>query len=366
MKATSILIIGACMALSIGPQAHAAINSKDLKYRSSENFQELVGLEVWNLQNEKLGKVKFVTADLENARLVEVVVTSGGGLFGIGAVKTAVAPRALALDSAGQVLRLDMSRAGFAAAPRFDPSHMAPATAAERVAAVDRYFGLKPWFFLPGQRVVEDAKILPLGHIRRLNDILGLRISSVQRGYLGKVGSLMTDLPKGQIVHVVAVANTMGANSSIVIQPRSLKYDAGHHALVVDNNYEQLAGEPRFKWLNSNSFQQEAYVNRQVQADKGLHSKQNANEGRVRNATAMERGEDYRDRAKTARIQQAIQADSSLSANAKNIEVVTLNGQTTLRGHVNAAEGKRKVGAIAAELGRPENVSNLLVVRPRR
>ena len=134
----------------------------------------------------------------------------------------------------------------------------------------------------------------------------------------------------------------------------------------MDDTKADVAGEPRFRWLNRSrtSYQEEQYVNRDVEADKGLHSKQNAQAGKVRNATPMEQGENFRDEQKTARIKQAIQADPSLSANAKNVEVVTHNAQTTLRGHVNSAEGKRRIGEIAAKAGRAENVSNLLEVRP--
>jgi osmotically-inducible protein OsmY len=46
------------------------------------------------------------------------------------------------------------------------------------------------------------------------------------------------------------------------------------------------------------------------------------------------------------------------------VEVGTLDGRVTLRGHVNTDEGKRVIGEIAAKAVRPENVSNLLEVRP--
>jgi osmotically-inducible protein OsmY len=46
------------------------------------------------------------------------------------------------------------------------------------------------------------------------------------------------------------------------------------------------------------------------------------------------------------------------------VEVGTLNGRVTLRGHVNTEEGKRVIGGIAAMTAQPENVSNLLEVRP--
>lgn len=366
MKLKPTLTTFALMASCLCLQTQGAGEPEALKYRRTEKFAELAGLEVWNMQNEKLGKVKFVTADLENGRLVEVVITSGGGFFGYGAKYTAVAPRAMTFDEKGQLLRLNASRAKFAAAPKFDSSHMAAATARERVAEVDRYFGLQPWFYLDGQKVVRNAQLLPLGHIKKFSELMDLPISSVQRGYLGEVSSLITDLPKGQLVHVIAQRNTMSGTENIVIQSRALKYNATHSALVVDDNFKQLAGEPHFNWLSDGSFAQESYVNRDVQADKGLHSKQNAQSGKVRNATAMEQGTDFRDRQKTASINQAIQADPSLSSNAKNIEVVTLHAQTTLRGRVNTAEGKRRIGEIAAKLGRPENVSNQLVVQELR
>jgi osmotically-inducible protein OsmY len=107
-------------------------------------------------------------------------------------------------------------------------------------------------------------------------------------------------------------------------------------------------------------------VNREVKADGGRHSRQNAQEGKVRSATAMQQGAGFRDRQNTDRINQAIRGDSRLSANAKNVEVVTLHGQTTLRGHVNTLNDRNEIGAIAAKLGRPENVSNQLEVRPQR
>lgn len=151
-----------------------------------------------------------------------------------------------------------------------------------------------------------------------------------------------------------------------MIQSRALQFNAAHDGLVLDRSLVECAGEPQLNWHGGRkeSFQQEAYVNREVQADKGLHSRQSAQEGIVKGSISMEEGQSFRDDQKTARIKQAIQADSSLSAHAKGVEVVTLNGQTTLRGHVNTVEGKRKIGETAARIGRPENVSNLIEIRP--
>jgi hypothetical protein len=66
-------------------------------YAPVKHFTELVGLEVRNFSNEELGKIKFITVDFENARVVDVVITSGGGFLGWNARITAVPPLALSM-----------------------------------------------------------------------------------------------------------------------------------------------------------------------------------------------------------------------------------------------------------------------------
>ena len=354
-------------ALLAGPlccSLQASDLSHDLKYRAEEQFTEFKGAEVRNLQNEKFGRVSDVTVDLQNGRLVEVIVSSGGFL-GIGTRRISVAPRALTLDAAKRVLRLDVSKAKFDASPRFRSSDMNGPSALESLEALNRYYGLKPWFFEEGQAVKKNAEILKLGHVERTTHIIGLPVVDTDGRIIGRVSVVKMDLPKGQIPHVVVLTNDADSPRS-VIQSRALRFNPSKNALILDNSAAELAGQPHFKWLHGSqtAFEQESYVNRKVEADVGLHSRQNAQEGIVKSATPMEQGQNFRDEQKTGRILQAIQADPRLSANAKNVEVVTLNAQTTLRGHVNSAEGKRKIGEIAAKAGRPENVSNLLEVRP--
>jgi len=49
----------------------------------------------------------------------------------------------------------------------------------------------------------------------------------------------------------------------------------------------------------------------------------------------------------TQNIRRALMKDSDLSTTAKNIKVITANGQTTLRGVVKTAEEKTKINQIA-------------------
>src|SRR5262245_65290040 len=54
---------------------------------------EVIGKEVRNLQDEKIGKVDDLAVDIETGRIVEVLVSSGG-LLGIGDKIVAVPPTA--------------------------------------------------------------------------------------------------------------------------------------------------------------------------------------------------------------------------------------------------------------------------------
>ena len=308
--------------------------------------------------------MKFITVDLENARLVEVVVRAGGGFLGMGGTTIAVPPRTVTFDERNQVMRLNATKAKFDAAPRFNASDIAGSSTRERVAEVNRYFGQEPWFFTQGQVVKKNAQILRLVYVQRSDLILGLPIRNTTGDFIGRVTTLRMDMPKGPVVHVV-VATQAAENPLSTIQPRALRFNPARNGLVLDNSLAELADEPHFKWLNGSrtSYKEEPYVNRDVLNGNNNRIGETGQKRTNRTGAPMEQGQNFRDEQKTSAIKQAIMADSSLSASARDVQVVTLNAQTTLRGHVGRAADKQRIGQIAANAGRPENVSNLVEVR---
>ena len=65
----------------------------------------------------------------------------------------------------------------------------------------------------------------------------------------------------------------------------------------------------------------------------------------------------------TREIRKAIVADDNLSTNAHNIKIVTLNGLATLRGPVDSAAERTRVGELAAKAaGGPAKIKNELEV----
>jgi osmotically-inducible protein OsmY len=78
--------------------------------------------------------------------------------------------------------------------------------------------------------------------------------------------------------------------------------------------------------------------------------------------TPPDQGNSSADVATTKHIRQAIVAQKSLSTDAHNVKVITLNGHVTLRGPVKSSEEKRIIGELAAQQVTPANVANQLEV----
>ena len=79
--------------------------------------------------------------------------------------------------------------------------------------------------------------------------------------------------------------------------------------------------------------------------------------------TPFDPGNSKADVATTAQIRKEINAGKSMSVNAKNVKIITKDGQVTLRGAVNSAEEKRLIGEIADRIAQAVNVSNQLEVK---
>ena len=65
----------------------------------------------------------------------------------------------------------------------------------------------------------------------------------------------------------------------------------------------------------------------------------------------------------TQAIRQALMKDGELSMTAKNIKVVTANGQVTLRGPVKSAQEKAKIGQLAKSAAGGAQIDDQLEVK---
>lgn len=79
--------------------------------------------------------------------------------------------------------------------------------------------------------------------------------------------------------------------------------------------------------------------------------------------TPMDQGESEADVTITREIRKALVADDALSTNAQNVKVITREGVVTLRGPVESAEEKARVGALASKATGVRNVENQIEIK---
>jgi sporulation protein YlmC with PRC-barrel domain len=228
---------------------------------------DVIGMEVQNFQNEKLGKVDDLAVDVESGRIVQVILSTGGFL-GIGNTLNAVPPGALQYDATEKALRLDVSKEKLKAAPRFENSNWDEGTQSNRVSEVYVFYGQQVYFAndhgywttnsdgtlartfprnmdgtinTEAPRNVEkvrNAEIArnaqttdatptnsnpdrmlnrerysnertknyswsSLGYVQKASKLMGASVKNLQDQKLGKVENLVLDLPAGRIVAVI-------------------------------------------------------------------------------------------------------------------------------------------------------------------
>ena len=78
--------------------------------------------------------------------------------------------------------------------------------------------------------------------------------------------------------------------------------------------------------------------------------------------TSGDQSENQADRTLTQQIRRELMADKSLSTDAKNVKIVTINGVVTLRGPVNTAKEKSIIEAKAQSVAGTTNVDSQLEV----
>ncbi len=80
--------------------------------------------------------------------------------------------------------------------------------------------------------------------------------------------------------------------------------------------------------------------------------------------TAMDQGESERDRTITSQIRRALVGEQSLSFSAKNVTVVTKDGNVTLRGVVKTPDERSTIDNFARRIAGERAVDNRIEVEP--
>jgi len=78
--------------------------------------------------------------------------------------------------------------------------------------------------------------------------------------------------------------------------------------------------------------------------------------------TPFDQSESEPDRKLTQRVRQAVVDDESLSTNAKNVKIITVDGKVTLRGPVESQQEKATIVAKAKQIAGEDKVDDQLEI----
>ena len=417
-SAASVLAFSALAQDTPTPKADASDYAHDRtlgalradRLNGAAKASDIIGMTVKNYQNEKLGKVDDLAIDVESGRIVQVILSTGG-FIGIGDTLTAVPPGALHHDVAQKVLHLDADKEKLKSAPKFEMTKWAEDCDCDHLSAVYTYYGQEPAFTfihkgdaIKGSVHTTDASpntsatrrpdgtwekdrisgenqwVIPasrLGQIQKASKLMGTSVKNLQDEKLGKVDNLLVDLPSGRIVAVIlSSGGFLGMGDELsAVPPTALRFAADRETLALDTTKETLSNSPHFKADQWPDFAQPTYsaeVYRAYRVDPYFttnlvadadNTARNVRDRGNRTLTPLDQGHSQADRDTTAQIRKEIVAGKTMSISAKNVKIITNNGQVTLRGPVNTSEEKRLIGEIADRIARTGNVDNQLEVK---
>ena len=365
---------------------------------------DIIGIAVKNYPGEKLGKVEDLAVDVESGRIVQVILSTGG-FIGIGDTLSAVPPGALHHDAAHKILHLDADKEKLTGAPKFEMSKWAECCDSDHLSAVYRYYGEEPAFrFIHKGDAISDGQRNPastrqtdgtrdkgrignasqsmipvsrLAHVQKASKLIGTSVRNLQDEKLGKVENILLDLPSGRIVAlVVSSGGFLGLGDELsAVPPTALRFASDRDTLQLDASKHMLSDAPHFKakqWPDFgqpnytigiyHAYRVEPYFNTNVTIGAD-NTARNVRDRGDRTLTPLDQGGSKADVATTAQIRKEILAEKTMSLNARNVKIITIDGRVTLRGPVNTAEEKRLIGDIADRIARSENVDNQLEVK---
>lgn len=82
--------------------------------------------------------------------------------------------------------------------------------------------------------------------------------------------------------------------------------------------------------------------------------------------TASQQGETAADREITSKIRRAVVNDKSLSTNAHNVKIITMEGQVILKGPVESKREKMAIEEKAAQIAGSDKVTSELEIAPKK
>lgn len=177
----------------------------------------------------------------------------------------------------------------------------------------------------------------------RASNVIGQDVKNAGSETIGEVKDIVVDMKSGEIVAVIiSTGGFLGIGEALSAVPVALlRYDSRAEGFKTKLTKEQLGRAPQFKAKQWPDYSE-------ANSTEALRSFLKSLDGNVDpwDDTVMSQGNNEKDLKITKNIRSEIM-DTDLSANAKNIKVITLGERVTLNGVVDSKAEHSKILKIA-------------------
>jgi len=348
MQRHKALVIGGAVAI-LGVAAVSAAYQTDAP--NVYTAKELRGMNIVNQKDQNLGEVKEVVVDFDSSGVVYVVISSPDA-FGRRDRMGAVPPTAFQRSADGRSLVLNVDQETLSTAPSFVSTNWPKLSDRVWANRVYSHYGSMPQ---------------PTGRAIKVSDLFGTRVDNQQSERLGDIQDLVLDLSAARIMYaVLGTARTLGLGErSLAIPSGALTASTDQKRLVLDIDKDRLTTAPGFdqrSWQSTlDPTQTEeiySYYGQQPYWDTGRSPRFPGVE-----AAILDRGSSVPDNAVVQRIRLRFSTDTTLSTEAKNVQILTDYGKVTLRGTVNSEEARTQLEATAKQAAGVAALDNQIEVQ---
>jgi sporulation protein YlmC with PRC-barrel domain len=320
---------------------------------------EIIGMDIMNMQDEKIGAVDDLAVDLSSGRIAAVIISSGGFL-GIANELSIVPPATLTLTDDNKAFSANLTKDQLTNAPRFQGSEYPDLD--DQKYMLNVYSAYQAESYLDNTRA--DTTVDGARRVMKASEILGMDVKNHQDETIGDINELILNRALNRVTSVVVSSGGfLGIGNTLSVLPVEAVTPAVD-AVLVNATKETLERSPRLaenEWperMNDPSYLVDVYEPYQfstnyqsntdadvsasvdspkIDADRKAEAGTAAGRDQDKDPdklTAQDQSNAPGDLDATAKIRRKIVSRDDLSFAAKNIRVITVDGKVTLAGQV--------------------------------
>jgi sporulation protein YlmC with PRC-barrel domain/osmotically-inducible protein OsmY len=318
--------------------------SSSLANSKTKRATDLIGMEVKNAQNERIGEIKDVVIDMSSGR-VAYAVLDPAGISGMGDKLYAVPPGIFTRSGDDRWLVFNTDKEMLSKAPSFEKNNWPQTDNQQFTTEVYRYYHQRP-YWQSSRQIQEPSGAEPKMQQRDSRD----SSSEWQKGN----SQQQDDQQQIQEPSGAAPATTPGGELNEPTPQTEPERNAEKPLSSQSNQVNGSAAKETAEIQSTPQYQQQT----QVQEEPA---------GATAESTAPATSEDQAgsdsDRRMSQQLKSQLANDSALSTAASNVKVSAANGRITLRGTVASEQEKQSIAQKAQEIvGSSDKVDNQLKV----